>query len=106
MPILMLKPLSEWDLSKLITKNIDVLLEFVKDVLHNVLNVPENSIIVISVPLEESTHQSVIVQLVNTLTLTTFAKTVMSNVKLAHLMKSVLNVPTTLIEELLVNVNV
>lgn len=102
----MIKTLSDTDLSKLITKNTDVLVEFVKDVLHNVLNVPEKSIIVITVPLEESILQNVIAQPVNTLTLTPFAKTVMSNVKLAHLMMSVLFVPTTLIEELLVNVNV
>jgi len=87
-------------------KNTDVLKEFVKLVLHNVLNVLKPLIIVISVFKEESMPQNVTVQMVNTLMLTINAKTVMSNVKLVLLMKSVLNVLKMLTELPQKNVNV
>jgi len=76
----------------------DVLKEFVNHVLHNVLNVLEPLIIVISVSKEESMPQNVPVQMVNTLMLITNVNLVMSNVKLVLIMKFVLNVLIMLTE--------
>jgi len=86
--------------------NTDVLKEFVKLVLHNVLNVLKPLITVISVFKEESMPQNVTVQMVNTLMLTINAKTVMSNVKLVLIMMFVLNVLKMLTELPQKNVNV
>jgi len=95
--------LTEWVPLKLLL-NKDVLKEFVNHVHHNVLLVKKILITVLTVFKEEFTHQNVIAQMVNTLMLTMFAKTVLLNVKLAVLSINVLNVLKTLIEELLQNV--
>jgi hypothetical protein len=60
--------------------NIDALKEWVYHVLHNVLNVLNQLITVLSVFKEELMHQNVPVQMVNTLMLITNVKTVTLNV--------------------------
>jgi len=104
----MMLPLPEvvLDPFKSMVLNTDVKTLLVKNVLHNVLLVPEKLTIVNSVPPEELTHQLVLALLVNTLMLTTLVKTVTSNVKLVLTMMNVLNVLTNPTELLQVNVNV